>query len=136
MTRPRHLALKLAALLLVTAAVAAQAGDLPWQKHTRVERVRPATFSTVGTYTGVLDGQVLIDGVTFRIRPGTQAYLIGVGPIPMSSVPIGSRVQAVGIGALESGTIRGLMVRPAEESNAAGRDMSRYTRVRDESAPQ
>jgi hypothetical protein len=92
-------------------------------------------FTTAGVYGGVTGDQVIVDGVSYNLRPGTQAYLIGTGLVPIMSVSIGSRIQVSGVGSLEAGTVNTLIVRPSEEDRAATGDMSRFVRIRNAASP-
>jgi hypothetical protein len=137
MNRIPNLALLLAALLFLTVAPASRAhAGAPSAKDARPHRLASPSFTLSGVYGGIVQSQMTIDGVSYRVRPDTRAYLLGVGLVPMMSVPIGSRVFVTGVGSTDAGTIWTLIARPANEEQPEGTDMSRFIRVVSGTSPE
>lgn len=129
-----------AALLLATSfAAVAHADLLQWQPGAR-PRTAPAprrhiTYEVAGIYGGSFSGSITIDGTPYPVSPGTSVYRVGVGRVPLSQLPIGSRIYAVGQGVRGQGPIRSLVARPAEDAPSTTEDMSRFVRVADPNRP-
>jgi hypothetical protein len=102
------------ALLTLAVATAAHA-DLTSRARSAPGRNRPADFTVSGVVSGVLNGQVIIDGVAYPVGESPQVFQIGAGMIKLSELPIGSRVYATGATVGQSGLLRMLIVRPADE---------------------
>lgn len=137
MNKTPKLALALSALMLLTFAAHAGAYTvMPWSKPTPPRRLMPPTFTAAGVYGGIVGDMLTIDGVSYRLRPNTDAYLIGVGAVAMPMVPIGSHVFACGVGAADTGVIWNFVVRPADEDRRGNVDMSSFVHVRSADTPQ
>ena len=136
MNRTLKLALPLSALLLLSLVAGAGAYTvMPWSKPAPPHRLLPPSFAAAGVYGGMVGGSVTIDGVSYRLRPQLQAYVLGEGLVPMMSVPIGSHVFALGSGRAETGAIWNLVVRPADEVQAPADDMSQNVHVLSDDRP-
>jgi hypothetical protein len=136
MTRTSRLALQLAVLLLMTVVCSAQADPImPWSRSAHPQRPLPPNFGVAGVYGGVVGDQLTIDGMSYHLRPNTQAYVLGVGLVPVMSLPIGSHVFATGVGSMESGSVASLVVRPADEERAQNADMSAFVHERKADSP-
>jgi hypothetical protein len=124
----------LVVLALAVASLAQAQGISP---HRRMFiQQRPATFTVSGVFTGAALGRTTINDVDYSVCASPQVYQIGVGMIPLSSVAIGSRIYASGVGSPSSGTICMMIVRPDTEETAAGHDLSSHIRVRDHALEQ
>lgn len=124
-------------LVVLALAVAsfAQAQDVSPRRRLFIQQ-RPATFTVSGVFSGAALGRTTINDLDYAFCASPQVYQIGVGMIPLSSVAIGSRIYASGVGSLGSGTICMMIVRPDTEEAAAGRDLSSHIRVRDHALEQ
>jgi hypothetical protein len=127
----RGVALSLATLALVSVA---HAQDMNRFRRDRQQR-RPVTFDVSGTFTGALDGQVLIDGAAYRYDESLQVYQLGVGLVSIGDVAVGSRVYASGMGSADAGTLRVVIARPADEGVVDVNASSKRIRERDASSP-
>lgn len=122
-------------LLLIVTCVAGAAPNLTRERRPMARRAPPVQFNTAGVYLGLIGWDVTIDDATYHLRPGTQAYVLGEGLVPLISVPIGSRVFASGTVAGDEALVRTIIVRPATEERAPGADMSSFVRVRSANTP-
>lgn len=131
MNRTQKLILAAASLMLAGTTLAAHAFPIrAWSPPPqRVRRQPVQSFTFAGRFNGVFDGQVSIDGRGFTIKPNLQAYVVGSGLVPMSWVPIGSRVTVSGRGTADAGTIVSITVRPADEEKADGTDMAPFVHL-------
>jgi hypothetical protein len=135
MLKTSKLTVPLAALLLLVVACVAVAAPNQPRERRMARRAQPPRFSTGGVYNGMIGWDITIDEATYHLQPGTQAYVLGEGLVPLISVPIGSRVFVSGGGAGDDAILRTVIVRPAIEERAAGSDMSSFVRVRSASTP-
>ncbi len=129
----RHLsfALRTAAvsLLLAAFAIAAHADD-PQARRRGPGVWRKPSFALSGVYTGVVGGQIVIDGVAYPIKPNASAYQLGYGPVPLNALAIGRVVYVTGSGAPESGIVTSVVARPASEDTDPSGDLSRFVTAR------
>ena len=116
-------------LLALTMATAARADLFNRERPAPAPRRAP-TFEVAGVYTGMLTGQVVIDGGTYALHDPPQIHQVGTGAIALLDLPIGTRVYASGTMVGGTGTIRMLIARPSSEKDDGG-DMSSHVLVLD-----
>lgn len=122
-------------LLLLTMATLAQAQDLQQRQRQPMQR-QTASFGVSGVYSGIVGGQVVIDGTSYRLMDSATVYAIGTGMLPFESIAIGSHVYAMGSNSKGVPTIGLMVARNSDEPTTDGSDPSSHIRERDPSSPQ
>jgi len=131
--KKRALSVAVVALALLAATGPADAQFFLGRKETPQPIRRTQTFSVSGIFSGQMSGQILVDGVAYRLAGEPRVYLMGVGFVSLASLPIGARVTLTGPGTPETGFVRGILVRPLDEESRAGANLE--SKVRERTAP-
>lgn len=98
--------------------------------------MRAQPFTLGGRFSGVLGGQIQIEGVTYRLAPDASVYEVGVGSMPLGTLLQDRYVSFSGLTMNNSTTIHSLVVRPASELTYGNDgDLSSHVHIMNASVP-
>jgi hypothetical protein len=106
-----------ATLLALTVSTTAHA-DLFSREKPAPARRRPAMFHVSGVYSGVLNGQILVDGTALTLAGSPAVHAVGAGSLELRDLPIGCRVHVSGQVVGRTQVVMSVIARPGEDSSA------------------
>ncbi|HTO89885.1 MAG TPA: hypothetical protein VMJ70_02020 [Candidatus Sulfotelmatobacter sp.] len=128
----------IAALVLLPVVLpgASQSADARTHRA-RAEAARQTQpFMVSGTFTGVLDQEMTMDGETYWLAPDAQFYEIGKGQVMQGSVVSDRHVFLSGTRRGDSVTINMVVLRPeSEDSSNQGGDGSQFVSIARDDRP-
>jgi hypothetical protein len=129
----RRFTLVLSASLALVAMLAVVAGAAPPRRpaRERAEESRPAAFMVSGAFSGVLAGEVSLNGDRFRIARDASFYEIGLGPLSAGQTVSVRLVTFTGTRIGDTYVVSGVILRPESEIVLTGEDMSAYVSEKD-----
>lgn len=83
------------------------------------------TFAFSSDFTGVLQGDLLIDGTLYRVAPKASVYVLGQGLAPAGLVLSHRSIYVSGVYVGNEPVVRSIIVRPS--SNRAGAGEAKIT---------
>ena len=90
-----------------------------------------STFNTSGEFSGVLGGEILLNGVRYQLGSNVQIYELGVGLLPAGTEISDRWIFLSGVRTLGSNMIFSVIVRPATVPSLDQDDGSSHIQVRD-----
>jgi len=125
-----------AIIVVVTALAFASAGADVQVRGPSARRLAPFPrgngFSVSGQFSGTLSGDVMLDGVTYRLTDRTTVYELGRGPVKLGETVTNRFIFMSGSRNGGSETVYSVIIRPLTDST----DPVREPTVLDPSAPQ
>jgi hypothetical protein len=134
----KHLSLQIgvASMLALTVAVAA-AGPAGRRFHSvraeEFERAQPVCVG--GEFSGTIGGEMVINGLPYRLATNAIVYQIGTGLIPLGTTVQDRSVTLSGLKMNNTTVIYSVSVRPAGEMTFETADMSDKVHIANPSIP-
>lgn len=132
-----RISLSAALVLTTTVLVAANLNADPRARRAQEEALRMTqpVFAS-GEFTGRLDQEVTLNGVTYWLSPDVQIYEIGTGMVMPGTIVGNRHISVMGTRRGETVTISTVILRPESENNSSKDDGSQYVRVANSARPQ
>ncbi|MFI5372846.1 MAG: hypothetical protein ACHQ52_14930 [Candidatus Eisenbacteria bacterium] len=131
------ISLSAALVLLVTAIPVANTRADSRTPHGRmVVRHDDPSFNASGEFTGSLDSEILMDGVTYHLSPDATVYEIGSGFVAMGSMVSDRHIFLAGMGSVEDGQVTLIIIRPASDTYPDRNAPEGQVGIRDDASPQ
>ena len=123
------------AFALLFAAVLAPAAGADGRKPNKMDSdlLPLSTFNTSGEFSGVLGGEILLNGVRYQLGSNVQIYELGVGLLPAGTEISDRWIFLSGVRTIGSDMIFSVIVRPATVPSLDQDDASSHIQVRDRS---
>ena len=134
-----HISLSLGALLAIS-LIAPPAPAAAKTRHSVRGGVRAhpqsASFSVSGRFSGTIGGDIILDGVVYRLTTGASIYELGRGMLPPGTF-ISDRVIFLS-GARQSNgmAVSSVIVRPADPVGLIGQGTSPFVHEQTDGSPQ
>ncbi len=133
------IALRLALVLALVGSLASAAGAAKSKARPLGKAgplLRSETFSTSGDFSGVLNGEIWMDGVGYTLSTDALVYEIDRGVLPLGTVVSDRMVWLSGLKSGSSMMVYSVVIRPGTYVRAVVTEPSDQVRVADESRPQ
>ena len=127
-----------AALLMVVAiaATATAAGRTRPFRSSRAEGyLRSQPFTLAGEFSGTLSGEIVLNGLPYRLSPNAFVYEIGRGVVPVGTEVRDRFVTVSGLTTNRVTVVYSIIIRPEGEATFQSDDMSSKVKIQVPNTP-
>lgn len=93
------------------------------------------SFILSGEFSGIVAGQLIVDGKPYRLSPEANIYEVGKGAVPIGTAYSNRIVFISGVQTSGAAIVSSVIVRPARNMALAGVDMSVFVHVKADGGP-